>query len=140
MNWPELSATSHTQTALAIRQELDAGRYAEAAAGIQELIDALTRSERRALKSQLVRLMTHVVKWRSQPERRSRSWIASIRSARSEIREIQDEAPSLTDDVVREMWDGCFALARDQAEAEMEAGSAVESLSWEECFDLAYRL
>ena len=57
MNWQTLSSDSHYKTAVAIRSELELGHVAEAAKGIEELIEALSRSEKRALKSQLVRLM-----------------------------------------------------------------------------------
>ena len=61
------------------------GHVQEAAKGVEELIEALSRSEKRALKSQLVRLMLHIIKWQSQPERRSSSWVASIKDARDEM-------------------------------------------------------
>ncbi|MBI1925463.1 DUF29 family protein [Candidatus Poribacteria bacterium] len=77
MNWQELSVTSHYQTAVAVANELQGGNIQEAAAGIKELIDALARSEKRALKSQLIRLMIYVIKWKSQPERQSLSWAAT---------------------------------------------------------------
>lgn len=94
MNWQRLSTNSHYQTAVAVQNELRQGHTDEAAAGIEELIDALARSEKRALKSQLVRLMVHVLKWKEQPDQRSRSWAASISNAREEIADIQEETPS----------------------------------------------
>ena len=66
MNWQEQAASSHYQTAVAIRQELGAGHIEDAKAGIEELVDALSRADRRALKSHLVRLMAHVIKWQTQ--------------------------------------------------------------------------
>jgi len=85
MNWQSLSSDSHYKTAVAIRSELEMGHVQEAAKGVEELIEALSRSEKRALKSQLVRLMLHIIKWQSQPERRSSSWVASIKDARDEM-------------------------------------------------------
>lgn len=63
--------------------------------GLEELIEALARSERRALRSHLIRLMQHIVKWRVQPERRLWSWVATIRNARRDMIDIQRETPSL---------------------------------------------
>lgn len=140
MNWQQQASRSPTVTALAVRDELAAGRVESAALGLEELIDALTRSDRRALKGQLIRLMAHVIKWNAQPDRRSRSWVASIHGAREEIRDIQEDAPSLTDEVVRGMWDKCLALAREQAEAEMNQESQIESLAWDEVFVAEYLL
>ena len=91
MNWQELAASSHYQTAEAVKYELQSGRYDEAWLGIEELIEALGRSEKRALKSQLERLMTHVIKWKCQPEKRSRSWVISILDARHQIKGIQED-------------------------------------------------
>ena len=69
VNWARLSAESHYQVAVEIERALLQGDFEEAEAGIKELIHALGRSEKRALKSQLVRLMAHVIKWKTQPER-----------------------------------------------------------------------
>jgi len=140
MNWHEQSSISHYQTAVAIQHQLQAGNLAEATTGLHELIDALARSERRALKSQLIRLMAHVIKWLTQPEHRSRSWTATIRSARAEIKDIQEETPSLKDAVIRQMWEQCFELAKEQAEAEMNRNTLLTALSWDEVFTKEYRV
>ena len=140
MNWREQAVSSHYQTAVAIRDELRQGHVAEAALGIEELIDALSRSERRALRSQLIRLMKHVLKWLAQPDLRSRSWATTIRSARSEIRDIQEETPSLTDDVIRAMWQRCYERAKDEAETEMNQETHLENLSWDDVFTTEYRI
>lgn len=140
MNWQELAATSHYQTAVAVEKALEHGDVSEAREGIQELIDALARSEKRALRSQLVRLMAHVIKWRSQPDKRSWSWRGSIDSARREIADIQEEAPSLNRAVIETLWQKCFAAAKKEAEAEMGQKAPVARLSWKEVFEKAYDL
>ena len=140
MNWQEQAATSHYQTAVAIQQELGAGHIEDAKAGIEELVDALSRADRRALKSHLVRLMAHVIKWQTQPQKRSRRWAATIRSARTAIQDIQEDTPSLTDDVIRAMWDSCFESAKDQAESELDEEVTVASLLWDEVFGIDYRV
>ena len=43
------------------------------AANIAEEIESMGRSDRRELKSRLIVLLTHLLKWRYQPEARSRS-------------------------------------------------------------------
>lgn len=64
-----------------------------------EEVENLGKSERRAIASQLTRLMLHLLKWRLlgtgclsllstgkyQPQRRSDSWLASITNARTQI-------------------------------------------------------
>jgi Domain of unknown function DUF29 len=59
-----------------------------------ELSD-LGRSEARSLRSQLRRVLAHLLKWNFQARRKNNSWRASIRGARNEIRELLDESPGL---------------------------------------------
>jgi hypothetical protein len=140
MNWQELSSTSHYKTAMAVKDEMANGNLPEAVIGIEELIQALSRSEKRALKSQLVRLMLHIIKWQCQPERRSLSWVASIKDAREEIADIQEETPSLTNHVIEELWDKVFIIAKRDAQAEMGKKFNVTSLSWQAVFNDDYDL
>jgi hypothetical protein len=100
----------------------------------------MSRSDKRALKSQLARLMMHVIKWRSQPERRSLSCVATIENARDEIADIREETPSLNEAVIQGLWDKAFATALRQAEAEMGQRCKVEALSWDDVFEQEYRL
>lgn len=62
---------------------------------IAEEIESLGRSDRRALGSQLRRLLIHLLKWQYQQSRRSQSWRTTINSARDELRVILEESPSL---------------------------------------------
>lgn len=140
MNWQELSSTSYYKTALAVKDELQQGHLHEAMIGIEELIDALSRSEKRALRSQLIRLMLHVIKWQAQPEKRSLSWVASINNAREEILDIQEETPSLTDKVIQTMWDKCLVIAKRDAQAQMNKATAIQQLTWQEVFVDEYEL
>ena len=65
---------------------------------IAQFIEFMEKSEKRALKSQLIRLMSHIIKWKSQPARRSASWRITIFSARREIDKIRADVPSLNQD------------------------------------------
>ena len=60
-----------------------------------EEIEALGRNERRALESQIRRLLMHLLKIEYQPTFRSQSWDTSVRLARMEIEEILSDNPSL---------------------------------------------
>jgi hypothetical protein len=112
MKWQELAATSHYQTAVAVNQALQRGDMHDAILGLEGLIDALSRADQRALEHHLIRLMQHIIKWKVQPERRSRSWVAIIHNAREAIRELQEDTPSLTDDRIRQRWDTCLRKAQ----------------------------
>jgi hypothetical protein len=139
-NWQELSSTSHYRTAMAIRQALQEGDVGEATIGVEELVEALSRSDKRALRSHLIRLMMHIFKWKSQPDGCSLSRSASIRNAREEIADIQEESPSLTEAVIRRMWDKCFTAEKLEAEGQMNQKSPISGLSWGEVFEDPYDL
>lgn len=64
-NWPELVFNSHYLTAIEVKKSLEAGEVMEAEEGVEQLIDAMARADRRAVKSQLVRLMKHIIKWKT---------------------------------------------------------------------------
>jgi hypothetical protein len=51
---------------------------ATATTGLEELIAALSHSDDRAMKSHLIRLMQHIIKWKVQPERRSRDLSSNL--------------------------------------------------------------
>lgn len=138
--WHDLATTSHYQTAVAVKDAVLAGDTTQALEGLEELIDALARSERRALRSQLIRLMQHVIKWHVQPERRSWSWVATIRNARREIADIQRETPSLNRRVLEAMWDDCLEAAGDAAAGEMQRAVPPLPLTWEAVFLTPYAL
>jgi len=139
MNWKELAIESHYQTAVTIKQELLKGDVEEAKIGIEELIEALGRSEKRALRSQLTRLMTHIVKWKIQPQQRSRSWLSSISNARIEIDDLLEDEPSLKP-TLYEIWDKCFKAAKQLAKDETGIEPTIDELSWEEVFEKEYFL
>ena len=140
VHWQELAQESHYHTAIAIRDVLQEGNVDDAATGLEQLIDALSRSERRALESHLKRLMTHVIKWKVQPERRSRSWRSTILSARQEIARLQRRMQSLNRRAIEEDWDELVELARLEAEGETNLDIPPLTLTWQEVFEDEYVL
>jgi hypothetical protein len=60
-----------------------------------EEIESLGRQERQELRNRLGVLLGHLLKWRYQPEARSRSWTGTIREQRQEIKRHLRENPSL---------------------------------------------
>ena len=60
-----------------------------------EEVNSLGKSDRRAMRSYLVKLLSHLLKWHYQPQRRSRSWINTIRNARNSMTELIEDSPSL---------------------------------------------
>jgi hypothetical protein len=60
-----------------------------------EEITSLGVSDRRALTSQLIRLVMHLLKWGYQPTAQSSSWRGSLRDARLQIQLVLEDSPSL---------------------------------------------
>ena len=60
-----------------------------------EEIESLGRQERAELRNRLSILIGHLLKWEYQPERRSRSWLNTIRIQRLDTSELLEENPSL---------------------------------------------
>ncbi len=139
-NWEELSTDSPILLAEAVKEELENGNIAEAQVGLQTLIDAMSRSDRRAMESFLTILMAHVIKWKSQPEKRSVSWAKTILNARREIKRIQRDSPSLNRTYLESIWNECFNDARQDAELDMQKKSTIDALSWDEVFNDDYSL
>jgi hypothetical protein len=71
---------------------------------IEEIKD-LGKSERRAIASQLTRLLLHLLKWEYQPHRRSDSWLDSITDARTQIELAIADSPSLKNYPIQELED-----------------------------------
>ena len=62
---------------------------------LAEEIETLGRSERSEIRSRLVILLQHLLKWEHQPERRKTGWRASILDARDQLNEQIEASPSL---------------------------------------------
>jgi hypothetical protein len=83
---------------------------------IEEIGD-MGRSERRSLKSNLIVVITHLLKWQYQPNFRSGSWKGSNVEHRRRIRESLKESPSLKP-YFEEILAECYRDAVKQAMAE----------------------
>ena len=83
---------------------------------IEEIAD-MARSQEKAIRSNLVVLLTHLLKWHYQPEQRSTSRAGSIVEHRRRIRDEIDDSPSLAG-YPGEVFERCYRDARDQAAAD----------------------
>lgn len=77
---------------------------------LAEEIEDVGKSERRAVVSHLRVLLTHLLKWEYQPERRTDSWLHSMVNAQVELQTLLHESPSLAHDLP-----AVVARAYDQA-------------------------
>ncbi len=82
-----------------------------------EEIEDMGRSERRSLKSNLIVVLVHLLKWQFQPECRSGSWEGSVVEHRRRIREALDDSPSLQP-YLESIFAECYPQAVKQAKAE----------------------
>lgn len=75
---------------------LRAGDFAAAdLANIIEEIESMGRRERNELTNRLAVLLMHLLKWETQPERRGRSWVLTIKEQRRQVARILKQNPSL---------------------------------------------
>ncbi len=144
IDWDELITTSHPDAVRAIRRLIDEQAYEEAKTGLDELYENMANADRRALESQLRRLMVHVLKWRYQSAKRSVSWILTIINARQEISLLQEYMPSLNQAFIESIWSKTFSKALEGAKAEMNLSRKDKfepaELTWAEVFDDEYLL
>jgi hypothetical protein len=60
-----------------------------------EEIETLGKQQRQELRNRLSILIGHLLKWEYQPQKRSHSWLATLRVQRIDIQELIDDNPSL---------------------------------------------
>ena len=96
------------------------------AVNIAEEIESMGRSDRRELKSRLIVLVMHLLKWQHQRAARSRSWSATIDEQRLQIEGVLAESPSLRP-AIAAMLAEAYAIARARAIA--ETGLAEEAFA-----------
>jgi hypothetical protein len=82
-----------------------------------EEIESMGRSEKRELKSRLVVLLMHLLKWHYQPEKRSESWRSTITEQRICIEGLLEDSPSLKP-TLSEVFEDCYQKARLKASDE----------------------
>ena len=138
--WNELVFQSPYLAVVKAKQLLQEGKITEVDQILENLVESMGRSEKRAVSSQLTGLMLHIIKLKCQPEKRSASWVISIRSARREIADSQEEMPSLNQEFLESIWDKCFASAKQDARDEMGKKPEIIALSWDEVFEEIYTL
>ena len=79
-----------------------------------EEVEGLGRQQRGGLHSHFVILLQHLLKWRFQPARRSRSWRLSIEEQRREIEALILDNPSLAPEM-QGLFDRAYRVGRLRA-------------------------
>ena len=78
-------------------------------------------SEKNEIKSRLVVLLTHLLKWQYQPSKRSISWFTTIANQRDDLQDLLSENPGLQR-FLPDLMTKAYRNARRQAAAETELG------------------
>jgi hypothetical protein len=82
----ELYETDETAWLEAMAERIQQGRFEELDyPHLAEYLSDMARRDRREVKSRLMTLLTHILKWVHQPEQRSRSWHGTIIEQRQEL-------------------------------------------------------
>jgi hypothetical protein len=123
--------------ALRVRECLQNGDSANALRGLEELIDALARSEERELRHRMEILMAHILKWKTQPPG-TKSWRLTINEQRRQITELRQDNPRFTEEYIRARWPRYLRVALAKAADEMDQPAAIDTLAWEEVFEDTY--
>lgn len=72
---------------------------------IAEELEGIARSDKRQLINRFAVLLSHLLKWQYQPERRSKSWERTIREQRKRISLLLDDSPSLKSEIEQKLAD-----------------------------------
>lgn len=114
-----VSITSYDADFYAWTQEqvklLREGRWAEVdLSNLIEEIESLGKQERRELENRLTILLGHLLKWQFQSDIRSKSWRATLREQRRQIRKHLKENPSLQPfipEIIKDAYENSLDLA-----------------------------
>lgn len=116
------------------------GRQFEAVdlANIIEEIESMGRSEKRTLQSRLAVLLQHLLKWKYQSFRKSRSWQLSIEEQRIRFTEVLNENPSLKphlNDILIDAYRLAVIKAAKETKLDKKRFPSICPWSWEEIND-----
>ena len=96
------------------------GRFAELDLdNLIEEIEGMARRDKKAVKNNLVVLLTHLLKHQFQPAQRSSGWRGSILEHRRRLRDDFEESPSLRPHAAT-VFAHAYADAREQASTETD--------------------
>jgi hypothetical protein len=103
---------------------------------IEELA-TMGRSEKRELKNRLIVLLTHLLKWNYQINKRSPSWINTIKEQRRQLNFLLEDSPSLKSFYL-EIFPQCYNFARQ--DAAQEIGLSINNFPLQPCFSEDFAL
>ncbi|MDF5723931.1 MAG: DUF29 domain-containing protein [Rhizonema sp. PD37] len=120
-------------------KQLKEGRFTEVdLANLIEEIESMGRSEKRALESNLVVLLIHLLKYKYQSEKRTNSWLSTIFEHRRRINKNLQDSQSLKNYFAEQFME-CYQDARQLAALEtglnLETFPVESFLTVDECLN-----
>jgi hypothetical protein len=108
---------------------------------ITEEIESMGKSEKRELLSRLIVLIAHLLKWKFQSNRRSKSWTLTIRNQRIELSDLLEESPSLKkelEDKFTYAYERAVLIASEQTGIDENIFPKNPPFTLKDCFKSAY--
>ena len=91
---------------------------------IAEELESVGKSEQRELENRLIILLSHLLKWQYQPQRRGRSWQATIKEQRRRVTKVLSNNPGLKP-FLNEIVDDAYSSACLVASRETDLNEAI---------------
>jgi Domain of unknown function DUF29 len=90
---------------------------------LAEFLSDMAKRDRREVVSRLTILLTHLLKWEAQPERRGKSWESTIRAQRRELSQMLESGTLRThaDDELTKVFDWAVDDAMSECDLPREA-------------------
>jgi hypothetical protein len=108
---------------------------------IAEEIECMGKNERRELLNRLAILMAHLLKWKFQAARRSKSWMLTIKNQRMELNELLEDSPSLKKELETKFshaYEKAILIAAEQTGCDEKAFPRKPPFTLKECFKSSY--
>ncbi len=113
---------------------LKAGRWSELDKDrLIDEVESLGRSDFKGFVSAIEIVIVHMLKWDRQPDKRSRSWIASIEEHRARIEQELEDSPSYksrTDEAVGRAFRTARIIASGETGLDLRSFPADNPYSW----------
>ena len=108
---------------------------------IAEEIESMGKSEKRELINRLIVLMAHLLKWKLQKVRRSKSWAITIKNQRVELNDLLEESPSLKKEMeekFKHAYERAIGMAAEQTGIDEETFPKKPPFTLKECLKSSY--
>ncbi|TAK79079.1 MAG: DUF29 domain-containing protein [Gammaproteobacteria bacterium] len=108
---------------------------------VAEEIESMGKSEKRELVNRLAVLMAHLLKWKYQPEKRTKSWTLTIKNQRIQLSDLLEESPSLKKELEEKFhhaYERAKVLAAKQTRLEEDEFPKHPPFSFKDCLKSSF--